>query len=98
MMQRHTPQSIGDVIRNFLEESTLQSRMDELQAVELWGKIAGEYIASQAKKPQVKAGIMSIGVPNASLRNELNMNRTRLRELINKTIGKETITEIRFIS
>ena len=97
-MQRHTPQSVGDVLRNLLEETSLQNRMDELHAATLWSKIAGAQLASQTRHPRVKAGVMTIGVPNAALRNELLMNRSRLREIINRTIGKEIISEIRFTS
>lgn len=97
-MQRHTPQSIGDVLRNLLEETSLQNRMDELKAADLWKSIAGESLAALTSKPFIKNGIMSIGVPNASLRNELHMNRSRLREIINKKIGKEIISEIKFTS
>ena len=97
-MERHSPQSVGDVLRNLLEETSLQNRMDELKAADLWRKITGNSIADITSRPTVKNGLMSIGVPNASLRNELHMNRTRLKEIINKTIGKEIITEIRFTS
>lgn len=97
-MKRHTPQSVGDVLRNLLEETSLQNRMEELQAVELWPRITGEAIATNTGRPTVKAGVMSVGVPNAALRNELLMNRTLLRQLINDSIGKEIITEIKFTS
>ena len=97
-MERHSPQSVGDVLRNLLEETSLQNRMDELKAADLWRKIKGNSIADITSRPTVKNGLMSIGVPNASLRNELHMNRTRLKEIINETIGKEIITEIRFTS
>ena len=97
-MQRHTPQSVGDVLRTILEDSRLQGRMDELRAADLWSKIVGKDIASQTSHPTVKNGVMSIGVPNASLRHELLMNRSLLREIINQHIGKETIIEIRFTS
>lgn len=97
-MKRHTPQSIGEVLRNLLEESSLQNRMDELNAVNLWSGIVGNEIASLSSRPQVKKGVMYVGVPNAALRNELNMSRSRIQEIINSKIGKPVITEIRFTS
>lgn len=97
-MQRYSPESVGDVLRNLLEETSLQNRMDELKAADLWKAVTGEAIASLTSRPNVKNGIMTIGVPNASLRNELHMNRTRLKEIINQNIGKEIIKEIRFTS
>ena len=97
-MQRYSPQSVGDVLRDLLEESSLQNRMDELRAAEMWSTITGPAIASNSGRPVVKNGLMTVAVPNASLRNELHMNRTRLRELINNKIGKNIITEIKFTS
>lgn len=97
-MKRYDPESIGDVMRNLLEESSLQGRMDELKAADMWPRVVGEYIAAQTSKPYVKKGIMSIGVPNASLRQELHMNRSRLCRHINNSFGKEIITEIKFTS
>lgn len=97
-MKRYYPESIGDVLRQVLEETSLQNRMDELRAAGLWKSIVGDSLAVQCSAPLVKNGVMQIGVPNASLRHELMMNRTRLRALINQTIGKEIITEIKFTS
>ena len=85
-------------MRSVLEETSLQNRMDELKAADMWKQIVGEGIASLTGKPTVKNGVMSVGVANASLRNELMMSRSSLREIINKNIGKEIIKEIRFIS
>lgn len=97
-MQRYTPQSVGDVLRDLLEETSLQNRMDELKAAEMWKIVTGESISALTGKPSVRNGVMAVGVPNASLRNELMMHRSRLREIINQKIGKEIITEIKFTS
>ena len=97
-MQRFSPQSVGDVLRDLLEQTSLQTRMDELKAADMWENVVGGGIAEQTSSPSVKNGVMSVGVTNASLRNELLMNRSRLREIINKNIGKEVITEIKFTS
>ena len=97
-MERKRPESVGDVLRSLLEETRLQSRMEELRAASLWEKVVGDAIAAECSKPKVKNGVMSIGVRNASLRQELHMSRTGIRALINKHIGKEIITEIRFVS
>lgn len=97
-MERKAPQSIGNVLRDLLEETSLQSRMDELKAADLWPSIVGPAIAALTSRPLVKNGKMQIGVPDAPLRQELSMNRTNLREIINKKLGKIIITDIRFTS
>lgn len=97
-MERREPQSVAEVLRNLLEETSLQGRMDELRAAASWPRVVGAEIAGATSRPLVKNGVMSVGVPNASLRHELHMNRSRLREILNKNAGKEIITEIRFTS
>ena len=97
-MKRYNPQCLGDVLRKLLEETSLQTRMEELKAAGLWEKIVGKEIAAQSSKPYVKNGLMQIGIPNASLRNELYINRSRLIQIINDTLGKAVIKEIKFTS
>lgn len=97
-MKRHNPESVGDILRDLLQETSLQGRIDELKAIDLWPRIVGREIADLAGKPGVKNGIMAIGIPNASLRHELHMNRSSIRDLINQTLGKEIIHDIRFTS
>ena len=97
-MDRKAPESVGDVLRNLLEETSLRQRMDELKAAEIWERIVGPSIADLTSRPLVKNGFMQIGVPNASLRQELNMNRSRLKDLINSNFEKEIIKEIKFTS
>lgn len=97
-MERKEPESVGDVLRSLLEESSLQERMNELKAIELWPGIIGNEISRECKKPQVRNGVMTIGISNSSLRQELHMNRSRLIKTINDHIGKEIIKEIKFVS
>ena len=97
-MDRKAPQSVGDVLRDILEQTLLQQRMDELKAADHWPAIVGPQMAGQTSRPLVKNGIMQIGVPNASLRNELHMHRSALRDAFNAFIGKEIIKELKFTS
>lgn len=97
-MKRHDPECVGDVLRQLLEETSLQNRMQELKAAGLWGKIVGDFIASQCGAPSVRNGVLFVGVSNASLRHELLMNRSGLRAAINYELGKDIISEIKFTS
>ena len=97
-MERKEPESVGDVLRALLEESSLTERMEELKAIELWPRVVGEVLARECGYPSVKNGVMRIGVGNASLRHELQMSRSGIIANINSLIGKETIKEIKFVS
>lgn len=97
-MERIIPQSIGDVLRLAFQENCMQGRLDECKAADHWQALIGADLARKCRRPTVKNGVMTVGVPNAALRNELAMSRSSLRNAINSMIGKVTITEIRFIS
>lgn len=97
-MERNEPLCIGDVLRLTFQENCMQDRLDECKAADYWSSVIGRENAAQCNRPTVRNGIMTIGVPNASLRHELSMNRSRICRMLNDMIGKQTITEIRFIS
>lgn len=97
-MKRTVPQSIGDVLRLSLQQDCMQGRLDEVRAVEAWPRVLGEALASQTRRPTVRNGIMTVGIPNAALRHELSMTRSLLRRELNRTVGRDVIKEIRFVN
>lgn len=97
-MRRNDAQSIGDVLRLTIQECNMTARLDEQRAIGLWRPIVGDHVASRCGRPTVKLGVMSISVPAAPLRQELAMNRSSIIRIINGKLGKQVISEIRFIS
>lgn len=97
-MDRKEICSVGDVLRQVITDNSMADRLDELKAADFWPAIIGEYIAEQTMKPYVRNGAMSIRVPDAALRQELTMNRTRIMQEFNRLCGHEVITSLRFIS
>ncbi|MDE5843663.1 MAG: DUF721 domain-containing protein [Muribaculaceae bacterium] len=95
-MEYQDIRSIGDVLRQAIEETNMQTRLDELRAADLWPHIVGDHVASLTKRPFVRSGVMTIRIPDAALRHELSMHRTSLLREFNRLIGKEIIHEIRF--
>ena len=97
-MERKESQSVGDILRLAFQENCMQDHLDEWKAIELWESVVCRNLAAMCRRPKVEAGVMTVGVPNASLRHEFTMSRSSLRNAINHAIGKQTISEIRFIS
>lgn len=97
-MKRLEPESIGDVLRQTLEERNMTRRLLETRACALWPRIVGPEMAALCSRPAVRNGVMTVGVPAAPLRNELAMSRSSLIGIINETLRSEVITDIRFIS
>ena len=97
-MDRKEICSVGDVLRRAIAENSMEGRLDELRAADLWPEIIGPHIASQTLRPYVRDGNMSIRVPDAALRQELSMTRTLLIREFNRILGKEIIKSLRFLS
>ncbi|MDE6296657.1 MAG: DUF721 domain-containing protein [Muribaculaceae bacterium] len=95
-MKRTEPESIGDVLRLTIQENNMAGRLDEVRAIELWPHVIGEQMASRMSRPRVSCGVMVVYVDSAVLRQELNMHRTQLMEMLNNRLGKDVITQIRF--
>lgn len=95
-MERRDAVTIGDVLRECLEKSSLQGRLDEVRACEVFPAVVGSHIASMCSRPYIRNGVMTVGTSNASLRSELNMSRGRIVRGINEIVGKEVVKEIQF--
>lgn len=97
-MQRHEPQSLGDLLRKEIEESRSAPLLDEFKAVKAWPVVMGADIAAKTGRPFIQNGMMTIKVASSTLRHELTMLRTQLRNALNAEVGKAVVKEIRFIS
>lgn len=97
-MERKDFTTIGDVLRQCLEQSQMQGHLDEVRACDIWRQILGDDIASKCHRPTAAKGIMTVRIPNAALRNELHMQRGAIIRAINETLGKNVITQLRLIS
>lgn len=97
-MERRDAVTVGDVLRECLEKSSMQGKLDEVRACEAFPLVVGSHIASMCGHPWMKNGVMTIGTPNASLRSELNMSRGRIVKGINEIMGKEVVKEVLFRS
>ncbi|MDE6680302.1 MAG: DUF721 domain-containing protein [Muribaculaceae bacterium] len=97
-MKRSETMAIGDVMRMVLDECCMSRRLDELHAADVWSRVVGDYIAANTSRPAVRGSLMTVGVPNAAMRQELGMSRSAIIREINRLLGKDIISEIRFIS
>lgn len=95
-MQKIYEQTIGDVLRQTLQECNMTAGLDEQRAIGVWRAMAGDELAGRCGRPSVAKGVMTVQVAAAPLRQELNMNRTKFIKYINDALGKTVIHDIRF--
>lgn len=95
-MERRDVVTVGDVLRECLEKSSMQGRLDEVRACDAFSLVVGSHLASLCHRPYMRNGVMTIGTSNASLRSELNMHRGGIMSGINEIVGKDVVKEILF--
>lgn len=96
VMERKDVVTVGDVLRECLEKSRMQDRLDEVRACDAFSSVVGEHLASMCGRPVIRRGLMSIGTSNAALRSELNMRRGGIMKAINEIVGSEIVKDITF--
>lgn len=97
-MKRNEPQKLGDILRNALDAFSFDSRLQEYKAIDCWPNVVGGHLANVCGRPKMKNGIMTISVGSPSLRQELNMSRSRLITLLNEAVGEPVVKDLRFVS
>ena len=95
-MKRHNTQSIGDVIRSFMKESNLESKIMEQKLYRIWPLVLGEQMASYCSNLYVRNQTLFVTVSSSTLRNELMMCRARLIANLNQQLGAVLINNIIF--
>lgn len=97
-MKRSQTMAVGDIMRQVLDQADMTRRLDQCRAADLWPQVVGPGIAARTTRPAVQGTLMTVGVANAALRQELNMSRSAIVREINRLIGRNVIEDIRFIS
>lgn len=95
-MERKDIVSIGDVLRECLEKSRMQERLDEVRACDSFALVVGPGIAASCGRPSMRNGLMTVTAPSAALRSDLNMGRSRIMKGINDIMGKEVVRDLYF--
>lgn len=65
-------------------------------AVERWAKVVGEEIAARSHAVRFERGIVYVQVVNSSWVQELSFLRRRIVRQLNREIGRNVVTDIRF--
>lgn len=88
--------SFTNAFRKFLVNEKLDSRYREKLLAESWGELVGKPIASRTSNLYISNKILFVKLTSAPLKQELNNNKEKVKELLDKDFG-DLFNEIRFI-
>ena len=95
-MFKREVQSVKDIILRTMREQGLETPLQQKRLVEAWPKVAGPLIANYTLNTYIYNQTLYVRLSNPALRSDLSMHRKELTEQLNKYVGNQVITDIRF--
>lgn len=95
-MKRNDAEQIGNLIRTYLRQESLESPLNERRLINAWPEVLGPLFASYTKELFIKNQTLYVHLTSAALRQELLMGRDILVRKLNQHVGAQVITNIVF--
>jgi predicted nucleic acid-binding Zn ribbon protein len=86
--------SIGDAIKQFLNQSRIKGGIQALQIEDVWEKVMGKTIARYTDSIKVINRTLFITTHVAPLKQELSYQKEKIKLRVNEALGEKVIDEI----
>ena len=83
-MKRNNAEQIGELIRHYLRQESLESPLNERRLISAWPEVLGPTIASYTRELYIKNQVLYVHLTSAALRQELMMGRELLVRNLNR--------------
>lgn len=93
-MQRKNEQSIGEIIRQYLRVTQLEQHVMEGQIAQVWQEVLGDQITRETERIHLFEGTLTVVLRSPSLRNEIMMRRTWIRQALNEKLCLDIIKSV----
>jgi predicted nucleic acid-binding Zn ribbon protein len=95
-MRKSNEQSLGEIIKQFIQAYKMEDKITEVRIIAAWEKVMGPQIHSLTDRIAFREQVMTVFLRSAPLREELSMARTKIIDLINKEVKQKAIKELHF--
>lgn len=96
-MAKHTSQSIGTLIAEFIRGTEAETALLERKVVFLWADTLGTMVARYTGEMEVKNGTLFVHIHSAALRQQLFEQRHAIIKRLNDAAGAKVLTDIRLL-
>jgi hypothetical protein len=86
--------SMGDALKQFLNQSRLKGSVQALQIEDVWGNIMGKTIARYTDKIRIHGKTLYISTSVAPLKQELNFQKEKIIQRVNEALKEKVINEV----
>lgn len=93
-MRKSNTQKLSEALKDFIKESNIETKLDEIQLIKSWEDIVGKTMAKYTKNIYIKDSILFIYLNSSVARHQLMMLRGGLQKALNDRAGKELVKQI----
>lgn len=86
--------TLREAIHELLETYQLNTKMDEVKAVEAWEKLMGPAIARYTRHISISNRTLYVEITSAALRQELSYGKSRIVTMMNDAAGSSVIDDV----
>lgn len=94
MFRRH-PQSIGELLPQYLRNEGLETPLLERRILSAWDTVAGRIVARYTTEKSIYNRVLMVKISNPALRQDLSMMRRELVSKLNAAVGSIVITDLK---
>jgi predicted nucleic acid-binding Zn ribbon protein len=85
---------VGEAIQQLLTTYQIKAKFDEANLLSSWPKFAGKTAAKHTKKLYIRGKVLFVELDSPSLKNDLNLHKSKIIEILQKEFGKDVVKEI----
>ena len=86
--------SIGDVLKEFIQSNNLQKGMDKIDVREAWKSLMGNGVNNYTREIMLKGTTLYVELTSAVLREELSYGKEKIIKMLNDELKREVITSV----
>ena len=90
-------QHIGGALKKLIKTERKEKGIAQQKALEIWSEIVGETVSKNTEPISIEHGILNIKTTTPVWRQELQFQKKKIIEKLNKKLNKKLIKDIRFI-
>lgn len=89
--------SLKQAFSKVVESSSFGNHYNRMLVLTSWDKVMGETVAKRTTRIFLKKKELFVQISSAPLRQELKVIRSQIIQRINEEVGREAISEIKFL-
>ncbi|MEZ4825904.1 MAG: DUF721 domain-containing protein [Bacteroidia bacterium] len=89
--------SLGEAIQAFLDKHGLRDEASIQAVIQEWEKLMGAPIANNTEKIWFSKGILYVKMKSPLWKNELQLARTKIRDMVNARIKRKLVEEVKIV-